>query len=150
MDDFSESKSPDSNVSIEYVRDVLKFLNQTMPVPLDKVAKHNPIVAFLQKQASLPAPDQIKMATPKRPKFRGPLADVLFMAWQQAEHRTSSTSIFNALVRLATCRTPPDPLCGYDSQKKAVKWREWNDKTKKPDERYFTRKNMHSRFRATR
>ncbi|MCS3399381.1 hypothetical protein [Burkholderia thailandensis] len=95
------------------------------------------------------APAQIPTSAVSRaerpPKFRGPLAATLAMAWQIAHDRDSPHSMLHALVELAQRKPPPRPLHSATDDGQEVKW--VNDEG---EIQIFTIKDMQSRMRVIR
>lgn len=85
-------------------------------------------------------------AATEKPKFRGPLAEVLSLAWENAHDKTSAHSVLAALCKLAAQQDPPIPLLRLAGTNTV----EWADDTKKSGVSLFTLKDMRSRLRPKR
>lgn len=98
--------------------------------------------------AALNPAESTESTKPKSPKFRGPLAEVLKLAWSNASDKLDSASVFEAFKKLARSKEPPDPLLRYSREDDAVVWVDYEGDDPNGEPKFFTRDNMRSRSRA--
>ncbi|BCF87062.1 hypothetical protein PPGU16_01290 [Paraburkholderia largidicola] len=92
-----------------------------------------PVLVHLLEQSEIPHPFGSCVAPTEHethntanvviaPRFRGPLAEVLTIAWERARDRSSARSILAALVELARRSPVPSPLTEALDNGQEVKW----------------------------
>lgn len=112
----------------------LEFVNMGTHSGAGGVGFVRPALALTLDQAGIPhsfgnrvarsedEPHSAERAAVTTPPFRGPLAEVLAMAWERARDRTQARSVFAALVELARSSDIPTPLREATEDGEEVKW----------------------------